>query len=106
MRLLLNNLLKNALILSGTLNISIFNFSTAYAAVPDASAQQQIVQNRQQNLTSKQAQENLIRRAGQNMTKTPHKTSRLEVFSLPKEAKSFKIDSFYLENTEYSQNFK
>lgn len=103
---LFNNLLKNTLILSGILDISIFYSSTAYAAVPDASAQQQIVQNKQQNLTSKQAQENLIRRAGQNMTKMPHKTSRLEVFSLPKEAKSFKIDSFYLKNTEYSQNFK
>lgn len=42
----------------------IIGCNNAYAAVPDASAQQQIVQNRQQNLTSKQAQENLIRRAG------------------------------------------
>ena len=70
-----------------------------------ASKQQQIINQKEQEQTSKRAERSLQYRASQKMTTAMQAAGPLEVFSLPSEENSFKIRHFALKSGAYGDTF-
>ena len=70
-----------------------------------AAKQQQIINQKEQEQTSKRAERSLQYRASQKMTTAMQAAGPLEVFSLPAEENSFKIRHFALKSRAYGDTF-
>lgn len=68
--------------------------------------QQQILNKKEQEQASKRAEKDLQYRVSRPMAKTQQQGSRLEVFLLPEEEKSFVIKHFYLKAPKFGYKFK
>lgn len=80
--------------------------ATACAAPSsDIDLQQQILQQKEQELAAKQAEQALQQRVKQGMSKTPAGSTKLEVVALPEEVNSFKIKNFTLKAASYGYKF-
>ena len=98
---------KKIYTLSLLLYLGIYGNSHVYADTPDniLTKQQQIVQQRQQDIASRQAEEILQNRINKKMTRFSPKKGKLEIINLPQEENSFKINEFSLEKSAYSRKF-
>lgn len=67
--------------------------------------QQQIVQQHQQDISSKQTEEILQNRINKPIVHLSSKKGNLEIINLPSEKNSFKINNFSLEKSSFSQKF-
>lgn len=70
------------------------------------SAQQQIIQQKEQNIASRLGREQSEERLRQTMTRTPSVSAGLEAFILPEETNSFPIKHFYLKAPAYGDRFE
>ena len=86
---------------------SISSMSITSAATPEdaLTKQQQILQQKEQEQASKRAEKALQYRVNQSMAKTQQQGSRLEVFLLPEEEKSFVVKQFSLKAPKYGYKF-
>lgn len=98
---------KSAVMALVMLGSSTLLTGTASAALGEdlAAKQQQIINQKEQEQTSKRAERSLQIRAGQTMAKSRQSVSRLEVFSLPVENNSYTIRKFTLKSGKYGDTF-
>ena len=87
------------------LNVLLTAVTACAAPSSDIDLQQQILQQKEQELAAKQAEQALQQRVKQGMSKTPAGSTKLEVVALPQEVNSFKIKNFTLKAASYGYKF-
>lgn len=87
------------------LNALLTAVTACAAPSSDIDLQQQILQQKEQELAAKQAEQALQQRVKQGMSKTPAGSTKLEVVALPQEVNSFKIKNFTLKAASYGYKF-
>ena len=76
-------------VLIGSLIMGLFSYAPVCAADENVIAQGQILNQKEQQITSKLTEETNAGRVRQGMTKSSNASVGLEVFNLPKEGRSF-----------------
>lgn len=68
--------------------------------------QEGIIQQKEQDISARQAEKELQRQKNQKMTTMNKRNKNLEVFKLPEEKNSFKITKLYLKEGKFSNTFR
>ena len=93
-------------VILSSLVLGLFTYAPVCAADENVIAQGQIINQKEQQITSKLTEETNAGRVRQGMTKSSDASVGLEVFNLPKEENSFKIKHFYLKAPSYGDRFQ